>query len=456
MRLDWRLPIFLAAALSGVFGSTGFGDANAPFTTDDVVEAVPNSFNVPVTMELDSDDRPAILYFQDAAGPSPTTGAVRLHRCNDVNCDSGSDTEIASGLSRSIAIGLVLDGSGFPVIAYWVSGASQVQVIRCDNRDCTGSKTPHPVTGRWGSTGAIIDIELTGNLPAMVLNVPPNTALVRCLLPDCSTGATSNTLPTSGSLPQLEFTSGELPVITVQSFATNRGFEILSCDDPLCADEAEMSATLETDTSLGYNASLILDALDRPRIAYGNNMNSLLKLAMCADSACSGSTIFRTVTTGTTLGHTGNGIALHAGNVVVAYQKNTANQQGVKLVRCADATCTTFDTSDVDGPASGTFGYSLKPSLAFRENNGYFVAYYYRTGTSVRLHRASPAAFETTPGDVDCNGTWTSQDALIIMRQLAGLTGAPLPVAPCSTDVDGTPGTSLSDVIFARRKAAGL
>lgn len=456
MRLDWRLPIFLAAALSGVFGSVGFGDANAPFTTADVVEAVPNSFTVPVAMDLDSDDRPAILYFQDAAGPSPTTGAIRLHRCNDVNCESATDTEIVSGLSRSIAIGLVLDASGFPVIAYWVNGASQVQVIRCISRDCTGSKTPHPVTGRWGSTGGVIDIELAGNLPAMVLNVPPDTSFVRCLLPDCSSGTTAKALPSIGSLPQLEFTGAGLPVITLQNFIPNHGFEILFCDDSLCADEPEMSVTLETDTSLGYNASLILDAQDRPRVAYGNNASSVLKLVVCADSACGGATVTRTIVTGVTLGHVGNSIALHAGKVVVAYQKSTANQEGVKLVRCADTTCATFDTNDVDGPSAGTFGYSSKPSLAFRDNNGYFVEYYYRTDSSVRLHRASPTAFDANPGDVDCNGTWTAQDALIIMRQLAGLTSAPLPVAPCSTDVDSTPGTSISDVAYARRKAAGL
>ncbi len=39
-----------------------------------------------VDMELDSANRPVFLYFRDAAGMSPSTGAIRLYRCNDINC----------------------------------------------------------------------------------------------------------------------------------------------------------------------------------------------------------------------------------------------------------------------------------------------------------------------------------------------------------------------------------
>ncbi len=347
----------------------------------------------------------------------------------------------------------MLDANDFPVIAYWVSSTSIVHVIRCSTVACTGAKTDHTITGAWGSTPSVLDIELAGNLPAMVLNVSPNRSFVRCLLPDCSTGTEAYVLPSIGSLPQLEFTSGGLPVITLQSFVVNEGLEIILCDDPVCLGPTEPSKVIETDTSLGYNASLILDELDRPRIAYGNNLNSILKLAICADSACGGTTIIRTLNSGT-LVHVGNSIALRNGLPVVAYSLNTSGMLGTRIVHCEEATCGSYNMREADGPYA-SLG-NTRPSLHYRAGDGYFLGFYHRAGQDVRLLRAEYWEFDPDLGDVDCTGEWTAQDVLIIMRVLAGLPGEPSPVPPCNAEADGEQGITIGDVVFASRRAAGL
>ncbi len=68
----------------------------------------------------------------------------------------------------------------------------------------------------------------------------------------------------------------------------------------------------------------------------------------------------------------------------------------------------------------------------------------------------SPIEVTVVISDVTCDGQLEAVDALVLLRKIAGFVTPPLPVPPCTGDLDGDGAVTLTDVLWARRRAAGL
>jgi hypothetical protein len=185
--------------------------------------------------------------------------------------------------------------------------------------------------------------------------------------------------------------------------------------------------TVDNNTNVGIAASLALTSGGFPVIAYHDNKNFDVKLAVCMDATCGGSTTIRTVVSSGDVGRpsavvlrsnipalayydaglgdlgfdacgdltcsVGNVKSLAQGDVgsyfsmalfgtvaSVAYYDKT---NGVlRLANCADAPCTSVTTLLVD-QASNVGQYV---SLAIGQTNGYFsMAYYDATNKNLRM-----------------------------------------------------------------------
>eukprot|EP00049_Salpingoeca_infusionum_P026991 m.29495 g.29495 ORF g.29495 m.29495 type:complete len:626 (-) comp9171_c0_seq2:57-1934(-) len=160
--------------------------------------------------------------------------------------------------------------------------------------------------------------------------------------------------------------------------------------DTLQQASAEHAATLsvlrlsngflvDNDGHVGSHSSLALTSGGLPVMAYLDNTNRVLKLAVCADASCSTSTI-RTVDSNSGVGQY-TSVALTSEDIpVVSYFDD--NLGDLKLVICNDLTCSdpTLVTVDEDE------WVGLDTSLAITSNNHPVIAYYDTFGdTSLNL-----------------------------------------------------------------------
>lgn len=192
------------------------------------------------------------------------------------------------------------------------------------------------------------------------------------------------------------------PILVYSNSGTNRGMNVIVCDDPLCAPSAGRSTTtIGSSGKAYYDPKIILDANGYPVIVAFNDSDEILQLFRCTTVDCT-SVIQQNIDT-TNL-NTGRyfSLALDAnGYPIIAYTASFAN--GLKLIHCNDANCAGNDESItfVD-----TLGKTSELSLVL-DANGYPVISYIVNG-ELRLVRCN---------DVNCAG---NDELNIFLESLAG------------------------------------
>lgn len=163
------------------------------------------------------------------------------------------------------------------------------------------------------------------------------------------------------------------------------GFAVISYHDAtngdlkvaVCADRACTSATITTvDTAgtVGLDTSLALNASGFPVISYYDATNQDLKLAVCNNAACTAPTISLV----DSVGNVGQGTSLKlnaSGFPVISYGRP------LKVAVCGNATCTSRTISTVD--PSGTAGFST--SLQLDASGFPVIAYSESTADDLKL-----------------------------------------------------------------------
>jgi len=277
----------------------------------------------------------------DLAGyytPAITTTATPTRR-TITTVDSGFN-----GPYSSIAIGF----DGIPVISYLDDDADELWVAKCANPACTGTATITAVdTAGESGRHSSIAIGLDGNPVISYLGSEANGSLrvAKCSNPACTGTATITTVDgtgTAGVYTSIAIGVDGNPIISYYADGPAEDLRVAKCANPACTG----SATITTvDSSGGLYTSIAIGVDGLPVISYHDGLDKDLWVAKCADAACTTATLTNVDSVGSMGEFTS--IAIGAdGNPVISY--HDAIGFDLRVAKCTDPACSAATLTTVD------------------------------------------------------------------------------------------------------------
>ena len=361
----------LCAEVSGVTAIT---------TVDDQANFVGQDTSI----AIGSDGLPVISYHD------VTAGALKVAKCANAACtgtatittvdDSANDV----GNFTSLAIGI----DGLPVISYFDNTAFTLKVAKCANTACTGAATittvDDPVVNRVGFfTSLAIGID---GLPVISYRDFDARALkvAKCANAACTGVSTITTVddPANevGAFTSIAIGSDGLPVIAYFD-DTADALKVAKCVNAACTGTATITTVDDPVNSVGIHVSLAVGGDGLPVISYLDQTAATLKVAKCANAACTGIAtitpidVQASITAITSIDIGSDGLP------VIAYFDQTAS--ALKVARCANAACTGAATiTIVDDPANNVGQHS---SIAIGSDGLPVISYRDATASSLKV-----------------------------------------------------------------------
>ena len=403
---------YAGEACFGIDDDSSFGPDDSACSSNSSIQTNVDNGNATtisfMDMNLDTSGYPVIAYY-DATGLD-----LELIHCNDANC-TGSNENFASidstgdvGYSPS----LILDASGYPVIAYHDNTSNDLKVVHCGNANCSSGNTINTIDSA-DDVGDFPTIKLDASgYPVIAYYDTTNTAvkLVHCNDANCSGGDESIVTLVNDEDDRVRQGSESLQLdgsgypMVVYYDATNIDLKYIHCNDVNCAGSDETKTTIETSGSTGDFASMKLDSSGYPVIAYMYGSGLDLKLVHCGNANCSSGNTTSTVSSinGADAGYYDIDLALNpaTGNPVIVHS-NLANFSFFLTV-CNDVNCAGSDeTTSLIRDNSYSYLYS---SLELDSNN-YPVIAFSSTGNDLQLIHLSNATTYSETNTYDDN-TW--------------------------------------------------
>jgi hypothetical protein len=315
---------------------------------------------------IGTDGRPVISYLDGAASD------LKVAKCANAMCTGEStlttvDAAASAGGASGTSIAVAADG--LPVISY--TAALNLRVAKCANSACTGSATittvdPANVVGQYSS----IAIGPDGRPVISYWDATAGALKVaKCANAACTGTATITTVDdpanTVGEYSSLAIGGDGFPVISYRD-ATAGALKVAKCANAACTGAAAITTVDDPANNVGEYTSLAIGADGRPVISYFDRTASALKVAKCANAACSGTATITTVedypAVPPVIVGTYTSIAISAdGLPIIAYSHGglePVTTHGAKVAKCTTVACTgtatiTFLTRDVGGKELG-------------------------------------------------------------------------------------------------------
>ncbi|WKZ83494.1 MAG: cell wall-binding repeat-containing protein [Acidimicrobiia bacterium] len=286
------------------------------------------------SLALDASGFPVISYLDY------TNGDLKLAHCNDPNCDGVGESIVSVDLGGYVGeyTSLVLDASGFPVIAYYDSSNENLKLVHCNDVNCAGGDETPQTVDTAGASGYFISLVLDA--------------------------------------------SG-FPVISYHDLDAAT-LKVAHCNDANCAPGGESIQTVDSSSAVGWYTSLALDRSGYPVISYYDISNTALKVAHCNDANCApGGESIETVDSAGDVGAFSSLVLDAAGNPMVAYYYSSGSD--LRLVSCNDPNCAGADEKQISPDSAGSVGAHL--SMVLDRAGNPVISYY--DGTNARLKVAS-------------------------------------------------------------------
>jgi hypothetical protein len=259
---------------------------------------------------LNSLGNPVISYYDGTKSPPGTpnsagNGDLKLVVCGNPTCSSGNTiTTVDRGTTiYTDDVGkynsLVLDRRGFPVISYLDRG-NGLMLARCSNATCT-SKSIREVTILTNIIDTSLVLDGSG-YPVIAFTTETFNAtgtrstafsLIRCGREDCSIVNFSK-LVEAGEYVSLALNRNDAPVISYYD-ARGGDLKVANCDrDRDCTTKSIQ--IVDSTGDVGQYSSLVLVPVrdprgqvtgQRPLVSYYDVTNGDLKVAYCGDDFCS-------------------------------------------------------------------------------------------------------------------------------------------------------------------------
>jgi predicted regulator of Ras-like GTPase activity (Roadblock/LC7/MglB family) len=194
-----------------------------------------------------------------------------------------------------------------------------------------------------------------------------------------------------GAYTSIAIGTDGLPVISY-SDGTANALKVAKCGNAACTGAATIT-TIDDSSSAGVGAfsSIAIGTDGRPVISYFDDTARALKVAQCSNASCTGTATISTVdhpASGNIVGqHTS--IAIGAdGRPVISYFDDTAD--ALKVAKCANAACTGAATiTTVDDPANAVGIYT---SIAIGTDGLPVISYFDETADALKVAKCTNAA----------------------------------------------------------------
>jgi hypothetical protein len=234
------------------------------------------------SLVLNGSGNAVISYYESSNG-----GNLKIAICNDADCTAPTvNTVDGSADDSGLFTSLQLDGSGFPVIAYYNANADSVMLAHCVDALCAGAAQIHTVddSSHVGFNGISMELDASG-FPVMSYYDVTNTRLklAHCSDVNCAALPTINVVDDSGNVGQYSSLGldGSLPVISYYDDAPNFDLKVAFCSDPNCA--AADIQVVDSTGDVGIDTSLVVGSA---YISYHDVTNTNLKFASCLRLLC--------------------------------------------------------------------------------------------------------------------------------------------------------------------------
>jgi len=345
------------------------------------------------------------------------------------------------GIGTSIAIG----ADGLPVISYYDENAAALKVAKCANAACTGAATittvDDPPTNIVGFDTAIA-IGADGLPVISYLDITAGALKVaKCANPACTGPATITTVDDEpvnrvGFDSSIAIGTDGLPVISYRD-TTAGALRVAKCANVACTGNAtRFIVDDQAATNVGYFTSIAIGADGFPVISYQDVNLGVLKVLKCANAACTvGSTITIVDDPANFVGdYTSIAIGTD-GLPVISYRDTTAG--ALKVAKCINAACTGAATIiTVDDPPANNVGFFT--SIAIGADGLPVISYWDITVEALKVAKCTNAA---------CTGA----AAITTVDDPANLVGGSSSIA---VGADGLPVISYRDTTAGALKVA--
>jgi len=345
------------------------------------ITTVDNSATVALYMStgVGNDGLPVISHYDN------TSSNLKVSKCGNAACTSGNtstavDTTGTVGLYTSLAVG----ASSLPVISYYDSTNTNLKVAKCTNAGCTSATTITTVDAT-GNMGEYSSIALSADgFPVISYYDSTNSALkvAKCHNASCSIAATLTIVDnaaTVGSYTSIAIGSDNFPIISYYD-TDNSALKVAKCANSGCTTGTTVT-TLDSAGTVGTQSSIKVDSNGLPVISYYDASNTALKVAKCANAACTAATL--TFVDNTAIVGDYNRLVLGSdGLPVISYYD--ATNTSLKVAKCSNSGCTASTTlSTVDN--GGFDGMFSTIAIGVGDDNFPVIAYANQTAYALKV-----------------------------------------------------------------------
>ena len=286
-------------------------------------------------LALDASGNPVIAYHEFGGGD------LKLLHCDDPNCVGGGESYTTPDTTDDVGdfLDMVLDAVGRPVISYHNETTGDLKLLHCDDVNCAGSEISRTLDST-GDVGEDTSVVLDGVNPVISYLDASNVTLkvLHCADPGCSAIKSTHTVTSGeGAGSSLVLDASGNPVVSY--IGSSFDLKILHCNDRHCAPGGDSIVAVDTEGSVGFDSSLVLDASGNPVMSYLETIpNFDLKVAHCGNADCSNGNVLARPDSVADTGF-GSSLALDSeGFPVIAYTEGVL-PGFLKLIHCGTATC---------------------------------------------------------------------------------------------------------------------
>ncbi len=293
-------------------------------------------------------------------------------------------------------VSVLLDDDGYPVILSSTDGPNlndyELHLIRCTNAECSGAQTAVALDNLGTSFGSnALALASDGDPVVAWTDSTGDLRVIACSNSDCSGSQTANVINADfNEHVDMVLDASDRPVLAYHE-AWGEDLAVVHCTTTDCSGAQTVNKP-DTAGFVGDDPAIVLDAAGRPVVAYYDASSNDLNVVRCTTTDCSGAqTPVSTVTSGL-VGYSPS-LALDAdGNPVVSYWNNTDDR--LELLRCTTSDCSGAQTPQVvDGV--GNPGYVSAVALDPLGNP--VVAYLTIDDRDVRVAHCTTADCSATP-----------------------------------------------------------